>query len=896
MYNYWDILNRTKSGTWFMPQISVIYLLILLILAGCGGGGDTSSGVENDDPIDSASFQTQALLGPVVDATVEIYDATDLTAGLLCSAMTTDSADLDRAGLINIPDSCVTEDGLYLLLVSGGTDIDADDDGVIDLSPTEVRGSFHALISGSQLRSGTAKATALTEAAYQHVRYLLATGSSQSDILQALDFSALRLLKRDLNGDGTIDHQDLAMWHPRLNRDSFRPSLDRLEELTNDIHVDSSTAIRSLRLHDAVSPQLNRIAGLTDADRVLINGSYLYVASSEGLHVADIGDPEAARIIANTTTVGLDSTSHMTIAGDRLYVERPSGTSMAIDVLAFDISNPANPVFLTDELFVPDGYDINKYLIAGNYAFVALHRIVNPDRLEDLYHEFRLDIVDLSVAGSPKSISSVALGSFCSELVIQGDRLYVGTEFGPYLESGTLSVFDITQMNAPRLINQSVVGSLEELTIVGDYAYGLTPSNDYGNATQVVAVFSLSRETGAQLIASLQTENAIWHKKQLLMQDGDRGYLATPDGVAVIDFTDRRWPTIVDQLTTNGETGGIALSASTLYAAVEGYGVQPYDLTGSSPTLSPAIINTIEIGGIDEFTQPNGNQVFAVSVLDSESSSRLFGLDLSDPQSPIISVTGLLPDIHHSLVLADNSLYTVSMFSGLNLFDVTNPSSIEFLSAYDITYAQMSSAFAVGDELGLLSGIPDTIGEVTNWYLLSLDLSQPTDPLVLNRTSLSTQPTHIAIDDDLVFVSAYLELVIYRMYDSGALSWQGALSFGPNSLPRKLIPKQDFAFLSYGTDLLGILDISNPSRPREISIIETPGQVADITLSGDLLFIACNAAGLQVVDVANPRSPRFVGNLPTQSPAESVMVVDDRVYVATKDNIVVTHLPLIDVP
>lgn len=72
--------------------------------------------------------------------------------------------------------------------------------------------------------------------------------------------------------------------------------------------------------------------------------------------------------------------------------------------------------------------------------------------------------------------------------------------------------------------------------------------------------------------------------------------------------------------------------------------------------------------------------------------------------------------------------------------------------------------------------------------------------------------------------------------------------------------------------------------------------MADITLSGDLLFIACNAAGLLVVDVADPRVPRFVGNLPTQSPAESVMVVDDRVYVATKDNIVVSHLPVIDVP
>jgi hypothetical protein len=69
-----------------------------------------------------------------------------------------------------------------------------------------------------------------------------------------------------------------------------------------------------------------------------------------------------------------------------------------------------------------------------------------------------------------------------------------------------------------------------------------------------------------------------------------------------------------------------------------------------------------------------------------------------------------------------------------------------------------------------------------------------------------------------------------------------------------------------------------------------------MTLSGELAFIASNVAGLQVVDVTDPGSPRFVGNVPTQSPAEAVTVVDDRVYVATTDNIVVMPLPVFDVP
>ncbi|MES9968695.1 MAG: hypothetical protein ABW092_01590 [Candidatus Thiodiazotropha sp.] len=880
-----------------MPQLSVIYLFLSLILMGCGGGGDSSSGVQSDDLTgDSASFKSQALLGPVVEARVEIYAATDLSAGLLCNGMTVDSTDLDEAGLINIPNSCVNENGLYLLLVSGGWDIDADDDGVIDASPTEVRGRFHALITGRQLRAGSAKATALTEAAYQHVRYLLAAGASQAEILQALDYSATRLLKQDLNGDGIIDHQDLVIWHPRLDRDSFRPSLERLEELTNSIHVDSSTTFSSLRLHDAVSPNLNVIAGLSDADRLLINGSHLYVASSYGLHAVDISDVDGARLISSGSYTDLDRTTRMRMEGDRLYIEHNSLYTTDSGVETFDLSNPAAPEAVLDETYLPSDYLINRYTIAGDHAYVGMHQLHNPNDPANSYYEFRLDIIDISTPGSPRVASSIAFDSFISETVVEGDRLYVGTGLGPYLEDGRLTVFDISDVTAPRLINFVVLGSLEELSIVDDYAYAITRSENSGSALQVVSVFSLDRESGARLIGSLQTEHEIWQKKQLYMATADRGYMATPDGIAVIDFLDRTRPQVTNRITTNGATAGLALSGGTLFAAVDNYGVQSFDISNISTDPSPGIIDSIAIAGIFEFGPPQGSQIYAISSNDTDTSSGLFRIDLSDSQSPIISTSGTLPGVYRNLRLADNTLYVTDPFSGLTLFDISNPQSIDFHSTYIDEDAFYTSAFGIQGDVGVLGGVPDFLGPVPNWNLLSLDLSQAMDPLTLSRTSLPDQPDHIAMDGDLVFVSTYTELVIYRKQASGALSWLGALSFGTDSQPRKLIPREGYAYVIYGSGLLGILDISDPGQPREISVIETPGQVADITLSGDLLFIACNTAGLQVVDVTDPGAPGFVGNLPTQSPAEAVMVMNDRVYVATTENIVITQLPVIDVP
>lgn len=145
------------------------------------------------------------------------------------------------------------------MLISQGVDIDANDDGLLDEAPAQVNGKFHTLLTGEQLISGEAKATVLTAAAYQNVRYLLASRSSQADILLALDSSAQFLLKQDLNGDGTIDHLDLAEWHPRLDRETTRPSLEQLQLVIQDIHQNRSTAQHTITLFDAIEPSVSEL-------------------------------------------------------------------------------------------------------------------------------------------------------------------------------------------------------------------------------------------------------------------------------------------------------------------------------------------------------------------------------------------------------------------------------------------------------------------------------------------------------------------------------------------------------------------------------------------------------------------------------------------------------------
>jgi hypothetical protein len=64
------------------------------------------------------------------------------------------------------------------------------------------------------------------------------------------------------------------------------------------------------------------------------------------------------------------------------------------------------------------------------------------------------------------------------------------------------------------------------------------------------------------------------------------------------------------------------------------------------------------------------------------------------------------------------------------------------------------------------------------------------------------------------------------------------------------------------------------------AFLETPGDVGDVEVVGDLAFVADGVAGIRVLDVSNASAPREIGFLDTPGLAVDVDVVGDRAYVA----------------
>ena len=185
------------------------------------GGGD-SSGAENTDTGDTSGNDTstpvqtakssQAILGPLSGASIQAFQLSDLNNPIETTTAEESTTDLDIAGSFDLQLNGIPDDEMILVSVTGGNDIDADDDGVVDASPTANSGTINALATAADWRSG-GKVNVLTELVWREVKAKVEAGDI-TDLADMLQWAASGILAEDLNGDGVINYKDLIDFVP----------------------------------------------------------------------------------------------------------------------------------------------------------------------------------------------------------------------------------------------------------------------------------------------------------------------------------------------------------------------------------------------------------------------------------------------------------------------------------------------------------------------------------------------------------------------------------------------------------------------------------------------------------------------------------------------------------
>lgn len=208
--------------------LQILFTLVLLaLLGGC--------------------FQAQ-LYGPVSGAHITVTDLRDNSViyaevdASSAQSMTTQLGE-DRwqgfgpvqrlwlLGIFVLDLAQLEDDRLYLVTATGGEDSDSDLDQEEDLAYTPVLGSWHAIMSGAQLKSAGPKVSALTDAAYRWLSEDI-DGLSDAQLVVNLDRAAASMLS-DVDKDGSVDADDLLRWSSLFDSDRLiadRAILDNIAQ------------------------------------------------------------------------------------------------------------------------------------------------------------------------------------------------------------------------------------------------------------------------------------------------------------------------------------------------------------------------------------------------------------------------------------------------------------------------------------------------------------------------------------------------------------------------------------------------------------------------------------------------------------------------------------------
>ena len=190
--------------------------------SGAYSGTDLSCQVTMDEAKSiSANFEEastqpldhQALLGPLAGASIRAYRLGDLSTPIEGPFLANNSKDMDASGSFDLALSGIPDDEWILVTATGGWDIDANDDGVIDTDPTRNYGTLHALAQASQWRQGKVKMNALTDIAWRYSQAWIGQASI-AELEKRLNEIAQILLLEKIEGQGEIDVHDLLAFIP----------------------------------------------------------------------------------------------------------------------------------------------------------------------------------------------------------------------------------------------------------------------------------------------------------------------------------------------------------------------------------------------------------------------------------------------------------------------------------------------------------------------------------------------------------------------------------------------------------------------------------------------------------------------------------------------------------
>lgn len=336
-----------------------------------------------------------------------------------------------------------------------------------------------------------------------------------------------------------------------------------------------------------------------------------------------------------------------------------------------------------------------------------------------------------------------------------------------------------------------------------------------------------------------------------------------------------------------------------LLLLTEGTWLRVYDLTDP---VAPAARGAVDLGSPANDIAMEGPLVCAAMGY-----SGLRIVDISDPDAPAlrgaVTYTGLTLS-----VAVEGTLACLASLDGFYTIDISNPDAPVILCRLQQVWCRHiamsgSLAFVASGAAGLLvldvsdPTAPAVIGSLSTggytrhieldgtiaWIaddaagLVAVDVTDPSAPLIAGGLPLEDPAEALAADAGLVFAAAG-NGGLYSIDSSNPSAPALIGKIGPLQYARDVVRSGDHVY--FADYHARIVDVSSPASPLVVATLDTPGDLLDVRLRGDLAILADGPAGVEVVNIADPQHPVLLGGVETPGACQDLDLLGEFAFVA----------------
>ncbi len=513
-----------------------------------------------------------------------------------------------------------------------------------------------------------------------------------------------------------------------------------------------------------------------------------------------------------------------------------------------------------------------------------------PDEWENRYgYDIRSDTNTLAEVNLKKESSWPGYGRDDAKAIAAwGHYAYVTIEYGGFV------VFDISNVDNPVVIARRNTA---------DCAQGVCLKSNLlvvANAGSGINIYDVSVPSNPQLLATQDTPYA-----RGVSVDADHAYVATSDGVTIIDIQNPTNPIVVSSVDTEQNAYAIAVSNGYAYVATDaGGGLEIIDI---SDFANPTSIATCALGRAYD-VKLSGSYAYVAAYTNG-----LQIIDISVPTNPAI-IGKYICSYAQGVDVAGNYAYLVgTSYDEIRIFDVsvvTNPVLVAdknlSSSAYDVeVQGDMVCIANYSDGMTLIDlnnpsnmvvrSQSDTAGEVLSVcaldeyaYLASdemgleiLNIDDLTAPVLVNRITQYGDVHCVDLYQGLLSAGIGDKLYFFDISDPVNPVIKGTEDMpGFMGTIYDIAFDGDYAYLATFMDGLYIVDIGSTDNPYVVGHVDPGGWCYGVSVSGNYAFLACHFYGFRVVDISDKVNPVEVFSYNTTGVAYDCKAVDGCLYVA----------------